>query len=362
MPTFGHVFYGLCLLIPLMYYTKNKFNYKIAFIFLLNNLYGPDMVNLFFGYLPFHGILSYIIIALPYAFVMSYASRFSLVKSDKGFPLKFEDGGISEVSWKNAFCLIMAGNLSHFFIDQFFHPDYYMELWSSAYFNIHIDPVLFFDLSGDLLHTISPLMFIGDVIVIVTLILSIYFLRKGYKETAKIFSIAIALALLSMIFISPLTYFGEKEYAVMIQMGLYVFVPLFLLMYVARDIEDHPIEKPDEPKIARSKLYTIVAGLSTFFAIIMTLYASLAAFMPDLIAGIFGDTSAETINSIRIFGTIYFIIALILLVGSIGLFFKVRIFRYITIAAASYFIIFGFPFAIALFLCEKDVKALFSRE
>jgi hypothetical protein len=362
MPTIGHVFYGFCLLIPLMYYTRNKFNYKIAFIFLLNNLYGPDMVNLFFGYLPFHGIIAFIIIALPYALVMSYASRFSIVKSDKGFPLKFEDGGISEVSWKNAFCLVMAGNLSHFFIDQFFHPDYYMELWSSSFFNIHIDPDLFFDLSGDLLHTISPLMFIGDIIVIITLILSIYFLRKGYKDTAILFSIATGLALLSMILISPLTYFGEKEYAVMIQTGLYIFVPLFLLMYVARDIETHPIEKPDVPKIARNKLYIIVTGLSTFFAIFMTLYASLATFMPEFIADIFGDTSIETINSIRIFGTIYFVIALILLIGSIGLFFKVKIFRYITIAASSYFIIFGFPFAIALFLCEKDVKALFSRE
>lgn len=362
MPTFGHVFYGFCLLIPLMYYTRNKFNYKVAFIFLLNNLYGPDMVALFFGYLPFHGILSYIIIAIPYALVMSYASRFSIVRSDKGFPLKFEDGGISEVNWKNAFCLVMAGCLSHFFIDQFFHPYLEMELVSSAYFDIKIPLTFFYDLSGDMLHTLSPLMFIGDAIVIATLVLSIYFLRKGYKDVAKLFGIATVLALLSMLLISPLTFFGEKEYAVMINMGLYIFAPLFLLMYVARDIEDHPIEIPDEPKIAREKLYTIAAGLSTLFAVFMTLYASLATFMPDLIAGIFGDTSTETVNSIRIFGTIYFVIAIIMLIGSVGLFLKIQIFRYLAIATSLYFIVFGFPFAIALFLCEKDIKAMFKRE
>ncbi|MEE9376816.1 MAG: hypothetical protein V3V33_02130 [Candidatus Lokiarchaeia archaeon] len=362
MPTFGHVFYGFCLLIPLMYYTRNNFNYKVAFIFLLNNLYGPDMVALFFGYLPFHGILSYIIIAIPFALVMSYASRFSIVRSDKGFPLKFEDGGISEVSWKNAFCLVMAGSLSHFFIDQFFHPYLEMELLSSAYFNIKIPLTFFYDLSGDMLHTISPLMFIGDVIVITTLILSIYFLRKGYKDTAKLFLIATVLAILSMLLISPLTFFGEKEYAVMIHMGLYIFAPLFLLMYVARDIEDHPIETPDEPKIARKKLHTIVAALSSFFAIFMTLYASIALFMPDFIAEMFGDTSVETVNSIMIFGFIFFVIALIMLIGSVGLFFKVQICRYLTIATSLHFILFGFPFAIALFLCEKDVKAMFKRE
>ncbi len=321
------------------------------------------MFNLFFGYLPFHGIISYIIIALPYALVMSYASRFSIVKTDKGFPLKLEDGGISEVSWKNAFCLIIAGCLSHFFIDQFFHPEYYMELWSSAYFNIHIDhPDVFFDLSGDVIHTISPLMFIGDIIVISTFILSIFFLRKGYKDAIKLFLIATVLAILSMLLISPLTYFGEKEYAVMILMGLYIFIPLFLLMYVARDIEDHPTKTLDVQKITRNKLYTIVAGLSAFFALFITLYASLAVFMPDFVAELYGDTSSEAIDSIRLFGTIYFIIALIMFVGSIGLFFKIKIFRYITIATSLYFIIFGFPFAIALFLCEKDVKEMFKRE
>ena len=362
MPTFGHIFYGFCLLIPLMYYTKNKFNYKIAFIFLLNNIYGPDLVALFFGYLPFHGIISFTIIALPFALVMSYASRFSLVRSDKGFPLKFEDGEISEVSWKNAFLLVVAGNLSHFFIDQFFHINSEMKLFDNAFFDLKIPQTFFFDLSGPLYHTLSPLMFIGDAIVIATLIVSIYFLRKGYKDTFKLFLIATGLSLISILLISPLVYYGEREYAVMIQIGLYIFAPLFLLMYVARDIEDHPIETLDEPKIPREKLLTIVTALSTALAVFLIFYASIAIFMSDFIGELLGDTTPEGLTNILLVGVIYLIIALILLVGSIGLFFKVRICRYLAITASSYMIIFGFPIAIALFLCEKDIKALFSRE
>ncbi|MFX0139090.1 MAG: hypothetical protein ACFFDN_35945 [Candidatus Hodarchaeota archaeon] len=365
MPTFGHVFYGLCLLIPLMYYSKNKFNYKVAFIFLLNNLYGPDMVALFFGYLPFHGIIAFVIIALPYALVMSYASRFSLVRSDKGFPLKFEDSGISEVSWKNAFCLILAGNFSHFFIDQFYHPELVMELWTNAYFpNWDIYHTFMLDWTAPSLHhVISPLMFIGDAIVMITLIVSMYFLRKGYKDTFRLFLIATGLSLLSMLLISPSTYFGEKEYAVMFQMSLYIFAPLFLLMYVARDIQDHPRETPDKVKITRKKLFIIVSALSTLFALIMTLYSLLAVLMPEFVASIYTPSpTPEDIAQIGLFGLIYLVITIVLLVSSIGLFFKVNIFRYITIAVSSYFILFGFPFAIALFLCEKDVKALFSRE
>jgi len=61
-------------------------------------------------------------------------------------------------------------------------------------------------------------------------------------------------------------------------------------------------------------------------------------------------------------GYITLIISVIYLFGLIGLFFKSNICRYIVIAISSYFLILAFPFAIALFLCEKDVKALFRKE
>jgi hypothetical protein len=326
-------------------------------------LYGPDIVGLFFGYIPFHGILAFVILGIPYSFVLSYASRFSLVRTNKRFPLKFEDSGISEVNWKNAFCLVMAGSLSHFFIDQFFHPTLVMELWTSAYFDIQIPHTAMLDWTDPALHhIISPLILIGDIIVLVTLILSIYFFKKGHKDTAKLFLIATGLSLLSLLLISPSTFFGEKEYAVMIQIGLYIFTPLFLLTYVARDVQDHPIETPNEQKIERKRLLLIVTAISTFFAVFLVLYASIAVFLPDFIGELYNDVSSETLTSITIFGTVYFVIALVLLIGSIGLFFKFQICRYIVIATTTYFMIFGFPIAIALFLCEKDIKPLFKRE
>jgi len=362
MPTFGHIFYGLCLIIPLMYFARDKFNYKVAFIFLLNNLYGPDMVALFFGYVPFHGILGYIILALPFALVMSYASRFSLVRSDKGFPLKFEDSGVSEVSWKNAFFLCIAGMLSHFFIDQFFHNEWNMELFNSAWFDLKIPHTAMLEWSGLPYHQISPLMLIGDSIVIATIFLSLYFFKRGHKDTFKLILIATGLALLSMLLISPLTFFGEREYAVLIQISLYIFAPLILLMYVVRDIQDNPIETPDVQKIERKKLLTIATALSTFFGVIMVAYASIAVFIPDFVGELYGDTSPEALTSVTIFGAIYLAIALVLVIGSIGIFFKIKMCRYLAIAASAYFIIFGFPIVIALFLCEKDIKAIFKRE
>jgi hypothetical protein len=65
--------------------------------------------------------------------------------------------------------------------------------------------------------------------------------------------------------------------------------------------------------------------------------------------------------SIVIIGIIYGIAALILLICSIGLFFKINFCRYLVIATSLYFFIFGFPLAIALFLCEKDIKEMFGK-
>jgi len=75
-----------------------------------------------------------------------------------------------------------------------------------------------------------------------------------------------------------------------------------------------------------------------------------------------GTTYANTRTSVIFLGFYYATIALMLLIGSVGLFFKNNFCRYLAIAASLYFFILGFTLAIILFLCEKDVKAMFKRE
>ncbi|MFW9937985.1 MAG: hypothetical protein ACFFD5_10070 [Candidatus Thorarchaeota archaeon] len=360
MPTFGHIFYGFCLLIPLLYYTKNRFNYKVAIIFFINNLWGPDLVNLFF-ITPFHSILGFLILAVPYSLIWTYSSRFSLVKSEKGFPLKFEDTGVREVNWKNSYCLVAAGGISHFFIDQFFHNELEMNLWDSLWFDIKIPHTDILGWTWVPQHTLSPLYLIGDAIAVFTLLLSFYFLRKGYKDTFKLFLISTGLSLFLMLVVSPLVYYGEREFAVMFEIALYIFLPLMLLLYVGKNVEEHPRENPDVPKIKRETALKVVSLISICFAVFMLLYALIALLMADLVASLYGGSTSEDILSITIMGFYYLVIATALLVGSIGVIFKVNICRYLAIAAASYFIVFGFPIAIAFFLCESEVKAMFRK-
>jgi len=326
-------------------------------------------VFLFFD-TPFHSILGFAILAIPLALVYSYSSRFSLKKSDGRFPLKFVDEETSIVNWKNAYLLTVAGGISHFFIDQFFHFEESMEIWSWPDISITYDQMLAW--GGPLYHVFDPLMVIGEIIVVVSILLSIYYFRKGYKETFKAFLIVSTISFIIMLLgafgIDSLTtiFMGDRELAVMCFGLVYILIPLFILMYVARDVEDHPIETPDKPKIERKKLLKIVATLSTILGIFFILYGILAILLVDtfaeLIESLTGETYANTKVAVIFLGFYYASIAAILLIGSIGLFFKNNICRYLTIAASSYFFILGFPIAIALFLCENEVKAFFRKE
>ncbi|MFX1337902.1 MAG: hypothetical protein ACFFDK_04780 [Promethearchaeota archaeon] len=363
MPMLGHVVYGLCLLIPIMYYTKDKFNYKVAFIFLANNIYGPDVVYLFF-ITPFHSILGYAILAIPLSLVYSYSSRFSLKKSEGKFPLKFIDEEIREVDWKNAYYLSVAGGISHFFVDQFYHFEKEMWIWPGI--AIHHDEMLAW--GGPLYHVVDPLYLIGEQVCVIAIILSIYYFSKGSKATFKALITLIAISVFLMLAISTAVFMGEREFGVIVHSIVYVLIPLFLLMYAAREVRDNKRETPDVPKIKRSSLINIVAMISIIVALFLLAYVYIAISEREYLASYIAEdmpyyhqNPSDIAASIVIIGYIYGTVALILLIGSIGLFFKINFCRYLVIAASLYFFIFGFPLAIALFLCEKDIKEMFGK-
>ena len=74
MPGLGHLFFGLFLIIPILFIAKNQLNYKIAIIFVLTNWIGPDSFWPWNAIIPidFHPLLGYIILAIPLALFYSY--------------------------------------------------------------------------------------------------------------------------------------------------------------------------------------------------------------------------------------------------------------------------------------------------
>ena len=361
MPAFTHIFYGLCILIPIMYYTRDKFNYKVAFIFLANNYIGPDAAQIFIG-LPFHSILGFLIFAVPLSLFYTYFSRFTIKKTDTYIRLKFEDEGIREVKWKNAYLLTVAGGISHFFIDQFYHWETNMMLWPNFY--ISHDDMLGW--GGAAYHVVDPLMLIGWAIILATIILSLYFFKKGYKDTFKMFLFVTALSVVLMLLLSINVFGAEREWGGIVHCVIYVFIPLFLLFYVARDVEENPNITPDIPKIDRNKHITYISLVSCLITAVFLVVGLIGLLFPNLIATPLADKLGEDVNavaaSIRLLGVVISIISVGLLLGTIGLFFRNNTCRYIVIAFYSILWIFALPYAIALFLCEKEVKEIFKNQ
>ena len=358
MPTFTHIFYGFCIIIPILYYTRDKFNYKVAFIFLANNFIGPDAAQIFIG-LPFHSILGFLIFAVPLSLFYTYFSRFTIKKTDTYIRLKFEDEGIREVKWRNAYLITVAGGISHFFIDQFYHYHTRMMLWPDFY----ITHEQMLDWGGSAYHVVDPLMLIGWAIVLATIMLSLYVFKKGYKETFKMFISVTALSIVLMLLLSINVFGAEREWGGIVHCTIYVFIPLFLLFHVARDVEENPNETPDVPKIERHKLLKIVTFISCLISAVFLVVGMIGIFSPNLIAKPLADKLGEDVNavaaSIQILGVIIAFISVALLLGSIGLFFRNNTCRYIVIALYSILWIFALPYAVVLFLCEKEVKEIF---
>ncbi len=359
MPAIGHIIFGFAFLIPIMYYSKDKFSYKVAFIFLANNYIGPDAAQIWIG-LPFHSLLGFLIFAIPLSLFYSYFTRFSLVMGDKGF--KFVDEEIREVNWKNSYCLVAAGGICHFFNDQFYHLSQRLYIWPGV--TLSYDTMLTW--GGEAYHVVNPLMLISYVIIIGSILLSFYTLKKGYKETFKLFVIVIGLTMLSIFTLGVETVGGERDLGVIFHSVVYIFLPLSLLLYAAKDVRDNPNTTPDEPRINRALLLNIIALISTLFAATFFVIAIIGITTPEFVAELLPSSLtedfAEVASTIQLLGILILIISSTLLTASIGLFLKINICRKIVIGICTGLLIIAFPFAIALFLNEKQVKEMFVNE
>lgn len=360
LPSIGHLFYGLCLLIPIIYYARDKFSYKVAFIFLINNYLGPDAAQIFVG-LPFHSILGFLIFAIPLSLFYSYFSRFSMRKSDGIFPLKLEDDKISEVSWRNSYLLCAAGGISHFFIDQFYHFGVNMNVWPG--WSINHDEMLSW--GGSAYHVVDPLIIISYLIILSALLFSLYAFRKGFKETLEFLLVVIGMFIATVLIFGIEAYGGERDVGVLFHSVVYVFIPLFLLMYVARDVQENPITSPDIKKISREILLKIVFIISLLIAVLFLALALFALIAPEIISGFLASALNEPLEKvlpvIMLAGILILIISSILLIGTIGLLFKNNICRYMVMSIFTVLIILAFPFVIVLFLCEEEVKEMFGK-
>ncbi len=357
MATLGHLVFAFCVLIPFMIYSRDRFNYKAAFIFLAAN----QLTSYPYLVIPFHNLIGGLIWAVFLSLFFTYFSRFSLVKSEKGFPIKLVDDGVRAVSWKNAYLLAVAGSIPHYFVDEIFHMEKSLHVWPGI--DVPYDAILLWGV-GNAVHSVNGLLILGYIIAFGGTLLSLYYFKKGAKASFKFFAIVAGVSLLIVFTLGIEAFGGELEVGMLFQMVLFLFTPLFLLAYVARDIETNPRTTPDVTRIAKPLLLKILAMLSIIasigcliVSIGFMIYAETVAKTFILLIG--GGILEQVKVAVVLLGVVLLIVAILGTIGSIGLLLKNNACRYLMITIYTGLFYFTFPFGVALFLCENDVKKLF---
>ena len=351
MPELGHLIIAFSIIIPIIYFSGDKFNYKVAAIFIIGNWIGPDSTQAF-SFLPidFHYIIPYLIWAVPLALFFSYFSRFSVKRSDRFF--KLVDDGKRDVTWRNSYLLLVSSGLIHTISDTLFRNNLKIKFLENIF-----EPTLpeihrygfIFDLDIPILQMISY-----TILITVTL-LAVFIVDKKFKDILVFFFTFIGVTVLIVFIFGERVVGGEYDVGASFLAVLFIFIPLMLLFYVAKDVNEHPTLSLEEPRINPELGLKIAAGLSGIIALFFLLIGILSITSPSIIQELIDFSE----SSFFILGIIFIILGGITTFAIIGLFLKINACRYIVISVCIFMTLFVYPLLIVLYLCQDNVKALF---
>ena len=129
----------------------------------------------------FHYIIPYAtMFAVPLACVYSYISRFTIVRSTKGFSIR--DDGQRTLGWKHAYLLVVAGGMLHNITDSIFRNNMRIKIMEYMF-----EPVINTEINhwgeslGILGWNTDSLAIAGFAIAILAVYFIMYSLSKGPK-------------------------------------------------------------------------------------------------------------------------------------------------------------------------------------
>lgn len=284
MPSFAHIIFALGLSVFLNKFSNGKFTSKHALIFIVNNLFGPDLAGLFVpydsqAYMFLHGY-GWFLMALPLVIIWDIAvNRSSWDSEAKGLKkIKIFDPDKERImSIAQVYFLIAAGGIFHLFVDIIGHPSYIYYHgqenfpWGTVWFGgdnyvsiIDIWGTGMFPCGNELGFWETYLfMYVFAGIVVGGGVL--FYAHKSDEKLTKAFvilSIAYTLPLIIFYFIPDYSGFnvnaqevafygdpdyvpsayrlvgGEADLGVLIYLFLFFFVPLLLIYYSINDLPD----------------------------------------------------------------------------------------------------------------------------
>lgn len=129
MPAFAHILFAMGCSIFLNRVSKNEFTAKHALVFTVNNLFGPDLMGLFFEwtspwYFAFHMSYAWLLMAVPLAVIWDvFLNRVQWTKWKPAVVPRGSKEG-AKINFLQIWLLVSAGGLGHMFLDTLGHPSY----------------------------------------------------------------------------------------------------------------------------------------------------------------------------------------------------------------------------------------------
>ncbi|MHA1591130.1 MAG: hypothetical protein ACTSUP_01335 [Candidatus Heimdallarchaeaceae archaeon] len=362
MAFFGHFVVGLSIIIPLYFFNRERFNHKVAAIFIISNWIGPDSAQAYFFLKwdfqtfewDFHYLLPFAIWGVLLAFFFSYLSRFSVVRSEKF--VRIQDDLRKTLDWKNAYFLVLSGGIIHTITDTLTRSNLKIK-----FFETFFEPTLF-DIQSwgtDLGIQGKQVQLIAYLIMIILTFLLLFIFNQKPKDVLIYFVSLISIILIGGLAIGDGFLGGEYDIGTVFFSILFIFTPLMLLMYVFNDVHKQSTEgesekQNEEPQHSVKKLY-IASGIVLLVTGLVLALGVLSFLKTDFI-----------VDALNFDEIVYTILGITLIcIGSLGMFsgigltLKLNIARYVTMVLFSFLLIFVFPLAIVFYLAQNDVKNLF---
>jgi len=357
MPGVTHLLFGLMIVVPILYIAKDKLNYKVAIIFVLNSWIGPDFSWAYRwmtpGVLWPHSLFGFLIIAIILALFYSYLSRFSFVGTKRFFTIV--DDGKRDVRLFNAYLLCIAGGVLHHFVDAFFNggPPYKFHLWEDWYISLA-------DINawGEATYGFPAVLnMVGFILILITSLFIIFYLRKKVKTILLFIFVIMALTTLIYLAFGKEAFGTELEFGGMICLFCFIFLPLMILGYVAVNVNKNPTH-PSPPLIEKNRALNLITAITLLVNLAILGLGLIGIFAPEIPQVLVPSLTNE---ELFVLGILVIILAVTGIIGAIGLILRKSFGRNLVIFFCVLLWFFIFPFAIVLFLCRSDIKEMFQK-
>ena len=372
MPSFAHFVLGGIIGLAFYSISMGKFSKTHVFILFMNNVWGPDIIATF-GFPISHSLLLWPLCAFFLTYPYHYFTKFSF-KTESWKRFEIMELQKRKLTFSQTFFLVLAGGIMHLYLDFMINNVGYIILipgignFRGLFFTLY-DLNILFDYG---LFPLNPILsiVIGGLFILGFIFLFLRFLKNNSKkEGYLIILFIIVFSVLFALFGQTFT-LSHPDLGALLYIILFWGIPMILLVLSCKEIKVLGTRIPTKEKKEKKRNQLKVISLILLFSGVLILCISLVcmifnreivnyiiSFDPEEIGRYINfETGMLLAFFLELCGIIF---TIILIISSIGLFYRIKKIWYLTIIIGVFFIWTVVGLALACKLSENSIKKEF---